>query len=150
MKWRVVALLLLLALPASAQDGARGTWSGHYTCAQGNTALSLTITPLEGSRVSALFHFEAPANNPGVPTGCFEMLGDFDPASARLELRPWRWLHRPPGWVMVGIDGQIGADGLGLTGTVRGPGCTVFALTRREAPGAAKSCRAGGALLSLR
>lgn len=151
-------LLLLLAAPAGAEDGVAagaardgiaGTWTGHYTCAQGNTAMALTITPMGGSRVTALFHFEAAADNPEVPTGCYEMVGDYDAMRGRLRLSPWRWLMRPPFYVMVALDGRLAPDGT-LAGEVRGPGCTSFAVTRAARPADPEACRRGGPLLSLR
>lgn len=145
----LAALLLLLALPARAQDGVAGTWTGHYTCAQGNTAMALTITAQKDQRVTALFHFEAAADNPEVPTGCYEMAGTYDAASGQLRLSPWRWLLRPPFYVMVGLDGRLAADGT-LAGEVQGPGCTSFAVTRAPSRADPQACRSGAPLLSLR
>ncbi len=145
-------LLLLLAGPAAAQeDGIAGTWTGTYVCAQGNTAVSLTITPEgDGPRVGALFHFEAVPDNPDVPTGCYEMAGEYDALRRRLRLSPWRWLRRPPAYVMVGLDGLLSPDGSTLAGQVKGPGCSDFLVTRAARPADPEACRRGGPLLSLR
>lgn len=145
---RLAALLVLLAAPAAAQDELRGTWRGGYICAQGHTALALTIEPRKDGRLTALFHFEAATDNPGVPAGCFEMEGRHDPATGRVSLEPLRWVLRPAHYLMVGLDGAI-AQGA-IEGTVAGPGCTAFRVERAPGPSAAAACRTGAPLLSLR
>jgi len=144
----LVAALLLLAAPAAAQEELRGTWRGGYICGQGHTALALTITPRKDGTLSALFHFQAAANNPGVPSGCFEMEGRFDPATGRVQLNQTRWILRPQDYVMVDLDGVLSGDR--LEGEVAGPWCTLFALQRQPGPPAAEACRRGAPLLSLR
>lgn len=145
---RAALLLLLLAVPAVAQEGVGGTWQGTYTCNQGNTALTLTISPVDKERVSALFAFEAAPDNPGVPSGCFEMTGRFDARSGSLHLEPSHWVRRPGGYIMVGLDGQVRGNGSQLAGTVDGPGCTTFRLARRSLPNAIAACRNPGAAAS--
>jgi hypothetical protein len=146
----LAVLPVFLALPAAAQPELRGTWRGAYHCNQGNTALALSIEPRKDGTLSALFHFEAASDNPGVPTGCFEMEGRFDAASGRAELRPLRWVLRPPGYLMVGLEGVLSVEGARLEGRVAGPGCTSFRLERAPGPPAAEACRSGAPVLSLR
>ena len=147
---RLAALLVLLAAPAAAQDGLRGTWRGGYICAQGHTALALTIEPRKDGTLSALFHFEAASDNPGVPTGCFEMQGGHDPATGRVRLEPLRWILRPEGYLMVGLDGALSADRRAIEGTVAGPGCTAFRVERTTGGAGAEACRSGAPVISLR
>lgn len=148
---RAAALLatLLVAAPAAAQDPT-GTWRGDYICGQGNTALALTIEARKDGGLSALFHFEAAPDNPGVPTGCFEMQGQFSPATGQVTLGPQRWLRRPPNYVMVGLDGRLSDDGAEIQGMVQGPGCSFFRVARAPDAPSAAACRAGAPLLSLR
>ena len=141
---------LALAAPALAQDALRGTWRGAYHCNQGNTALALTIEPRKGGSLTALFHFEAATDNPGVPAGCFEMEGRHDPATGRLALLPLRWILRPPNSLMVGLEGTLSGAGSRIEGLVAGPGCTAFRVERAPGPPAAEACRSGAPLLSLR
>jgi hypothetical protein len=143
-------LLALVAAPAAAQTGFGGTWRGTYVCAQGNTALALTIAPRKDGTVSALFHFAAAPDNPDVRTGCFEMQGRAGDTPGEIALRPVRWLRRPANYLMVGLDGAISADGGRIEGLVRGPGCTVFRVERIPGPPDGEACRAGAPLLSLR
>lgn len=145
-----MAMLPAAALPATAQEALRGTWRGGYVCSQGHTALALTIEPRKDGTLAALFHFEAASDNPGVPTGCFEMDGRLDAATGRLSFRPLRWVVRPAGYVMVGLEGSLSPDTARLEGQVAGPGCTAFRVEREPGPAAGQACRAGAPLLSLR
>lgn len=140
----------LLAAPAAAQEELRGTWRGDYVCAQGNTALALTIEPGKDGAFAALFHFEAVPDNPAVPTGCFEMMGRFTPMTGEAAFLPLRWLRRPADYVMVGLEGRLSPDGSVLEGLVQGPGCSSFSVRRVSGTAAAAACRAGAPLLSLR
>jgi len=144
MRWIVAASLVLLAGGTGhAQSGGRsptddgaaviGPWVGTYTCGQGLTGISLTITEAREGVAEALFHFYAVPDNPGVPTGCFLQSGTFDPGTRRITLRGGRWLLQPPNYLTVGFSGQIDRNGAILTGKVIGPrGCTTFRMERRD------------------
>jgi hypothetical protein len=122
---------------AMAQDqGLTGYWAGSYDCAQGLTGINLTVRQGFGVTVEAVFHFYAVAQNPGVPTGCFRMLGRYDPDTRAfvLETDESQWIVQPRGYVTVNFRGQLGPDGGGMRGQVIGPGCTQFSLQRLERP----------------
>lgn len=139
MNWRArthfmtLAGLLLVSCVASASS-PNGTWQGQYDCAQGKTALALTITQAGPGRVRALFYFHALASNPRVPSGCFTMTGHYEAAGRRIVLQPTLWLLQPAHFVWIGLVGRIGADGKGMTGRITGPGCTRFALAHSDIP----------------
>ena len=114
--------------------GPAGTWIGSYTCAQGVTALDLSLTADGGNRVRGIFHFASLPPRHQVPEGCFRMAGRFDPQTGALTLAPGEWLRRPPGYVTVGLRGVVTPDGGTLAGRVEGPGCTSFTLRRAAAP----------------
>jgi hypothetical protein len=105
-------------------------FQGSYDCAQGVTGLTLTLELSPGGQAQALFEFHSVPANPTVPTGCFQMSGSLDSAG-NLNLLPGAWLLQPPGYVTVGIIGTL--DGQILHGTVIGPGCSTFLLTRMPA-----------------
>ncbi|MBR0653373.1 hypothetical protein GXW78_27225 [Roseomonas terrae] len=147
---RLAALLVLLATPAVAQEQLRGTWRGSYVCAQGHTALALTIEPDKPGTFSAFFHFEAPSDNPGVPTGCYEMQGRFDPTTRQMVLNQRRWVLKPPNYVMVDLSGQLSPGGDRIEGQVHGPFCATFQVDRAPGPPAAEACRRGEPVISLR
>lgn len=144
MRRRAAALLLCLAAtPAAAQEIA-GTWRGIYTCAQGNTALTLTINRVGKDEVRALFHFQAAPDNPGVPSGCYELTGRVAAPSGRFTLTPSFWIAQPQGYMMVGLEGTIRADGMAMSGRVTDPSCTTFQLARRQIPDTVAACRGLG------
>lgn len=129
--------LALAAAPALAQappDPLIGAWVGTYTCAQGLTAVRIAVVEASSSGARAMFHFHADPRNPGVPTGCYMMDGTYDPATRRVVLSAGRWIVRPFGYVGVDFIGTLDAAGTRLTGEVRGPGCTAFALRKSPEP----------------
>jgi outer membrane protein OmpA-like peptidoglycan-associated protein len=136
-----VFALGILPGPAMAQPAPAdtrtvlGEWVGTYTCAQGLTGLTLTLSEATPGSAQALFHFYADPRNPRVPAGCFSMDGGYDPASGELTLRGGRWLLRPAGYSVVAFEGRVDAEGRHFEGVVRGPsGCTTFALARTPSP----------------
>jgi len=147
---RLAFVALVLASTAATGQQVTATWVGHYTCPQGNTAVNLTIIEAKPGVLNAWFHFQAPPDNPDVPTGCYTMTGRYDAASRHVTLEPGGWLHQPLGYVMVGLEGEISADGAALSGEIDHPMCGAFATTRRAGPAAARPCQDGAPLLSLR
>ncbi|HET9147794.1 MAG TPA: hypothetical protein VFN77_07085 [Acetobacteraceae bacterium] len=144
----VCGLVLAALLPFSGTAAALlppiGPWQGVYRCAQGETALDLQITARSPTRIKAVFYFHALPANPRVPRGCFTMRGSFNQASGRITLTPAAWLHRPPFFVSVAVDGKV-SRGV-LSGRIEGPACSGFRLERSLAPpmpAAPKSCRMG-------
>lgn len=128
-----------MAGPAAAQSRRDagplvGTWSGEYVCNQGLTGVTLTVTRGEPRDVRALFHFYEAPGNPGVPTGCFEMAGSYDPGSGELRLEGGRWLLRPATYVAVDFNGRLDPVTGRFEGQVDGPGCSSFRLARRRSP----------------
>jgi outer membrane protein OmpA-like peptidoglycan-associated protein len=126
-------------VPPAAADSRTvlGEWVGTYTCAQGLTGLTLTLSEATPGSAQALFHFYADPGNPGVPTGCFTLDGGYEPASGRLTLKGGRWLLRPAGYHVVSFEGRVDAEGRHFEGVVKGPsGCTSFALARTPSPAA--------------
>lgn len=145
---RAALFALLLASSAAAAQQVTATWVGHYTCPQGNTAVNLTIIEAKPGTLDAWFHFQAPPDNPSVPTGCYTMTGTYDAATRRVRLEPGGWLHQPSGYVMVALDGEMSADATKLAGVIDHPACGSFATTRRAGPAATTPCQDGAPLLS--
>ncbi|MEJ1977450.1 MAG: hypothetical protein WDN49_16470 [Acetobacteraceae bacterium] len=153
---RFFAALLATSLglgapPLLAEDtGPAGRWQGAYICAQGLTALEVTIEQAAHGRLRALFHFSAAPSNPLVPEGCFLMDGRYDPASRTVTLDPGDWLLQPEGFVTVGLSGVLDATGRVLSGNVTlVPLCTTFTLSRTQAaPALPAPCRWRGLVAS--
>jgi hypothetical protein len=112
--------------PPAASVGA-ATWTGTYTCAQGLTALRLTIKAVAGDALRATFAFSAVPSNPSVPSGSYSMTGFIDPAGIFLDGS--RWITQPSGWDMVNVVTNLPTDhGADLSGSV--PGCSPVSLKR--------------------
>lgn len=117
-----------------------GRWEGTYVCGQGVTGLTLRVVDESNGnvdQVSAVFSFHAVAENPSVPSGEFTMSGQVDRARQRLALRAGQWVDQPPNYVTVDLDGTGAVSATGtmvLTGSVIGPGCSSFSLTRTDPP----------------
>ena len=147
------AALVMVLSPgkAWAQEGAAGVWQGRYACGQGATGLMLTVRPTGASNVEALFRFYAIKGNPGVPEGCFQMAGTYEPGTRKVELSAGQWLLHPSGYVTVDLSGTVSPDGGTMGGIVAGPLCTRFEL--RRAPmvprSAAPACRGYDVTASL-
>ena len=117
------------------------TWTGTYACAQGTTAVALTVQPTgTANRADALFHFKADPAIPGVAEGCFAMSGTFD--ARHLRLQATDWILHPADYVTVDVVADVGPDGQSAQGVVKGPGCTILLLRRaKRDPGEARCHR---------
>lgn len=129
----LLAALLAMAAPAArADDDIVGTWNGTYHCGQGLTGLTLIVSPAQGENVPALFFFYSIAQNPGVPEGCYEMSGTYNPETGEASFVAQRWLLQPPGYVTVNLQGTLDKAAPEINGTVDGPGCAEFWLHRSD------------------
>ena len=143
------ALVVLTSLLVSVSGFAAevsGTWQGSYTCGQGLTGLMLTVAPSKAGIAQGVFRFYQVDGNPGVPDGCFAMSGTV--SGDRIQLHAGHWLYRPIGYVTVDLAGTLSLDGTVLTGSIFGPDCTTFSLTRVSRDLNPAACRIPGALVS--
>jgi hypothetical protein len=132
----VTALLAALcaghavARPLVSVDDWVGLWRGTYVCYQGVTGIYLTVRRASDDDVTAIFKFFAVPENPGVPDGEYDMTGWPGPQFNHLQLYYNKWIKAPPGYLMVGLDGDYDEATGEFSGRVRGPGCTRFILRR--------------------
>jgi hypothetical protein len=131
----LVAAALCAVGPAAARplvsvDDWIGLWRGSYVCHQGVTGIYLTVQRASDDDVTAVFKFFAVPENPGVPDGEYDMTGWPGPQDNHLQLYSHKWIKAPPGYVMVGLDGDYDEATGEYSGRVRGPGCTRFILRR--------------------
>ncbi len=113
--------------PLSAQGSpVSGTWVGGYSCGQGSTGLRLTIQNPQGSLLTATFAFYPVSTNAGAASGSFAMTGSYQ--GNRVTLRSAHWIHQPFGYEMVSLQGQV--SGAELGGSIIGPGCSTFSVSR--------------------
>ena len=100
------------------------TWTGAYTCAQGDTAFTLIIhtgTP----HVNAVFSFKK-----GQVVGQFKMTGTYAGATRHLHLTAGEWINHPGTYTTVDMDGKVSPDGHTFSGSVVGAGCSSFSVHR--------------------
>lgn len=134
MPHRFVVLAAAMAAQAAVADPV-GSWRGEYFCNQGLTGMTLEIARAEpDAELRAIFVFYEVDANPGVPDGCYEMSGRYDPASGHVVLTAGAWIRRPIGYVTVDLDGALDQSGETFSGAVFGYNCTTFELHRAAAP----------------
>ncbi|HWO87533.1 MAG TPA: hypothetical protein VNL98_00125 [Gemmatimonadales bacterium] len=106
-----------------------GRWTGTYTCGQGETGLTLTITPGVMGQLEARFEFRALPSNPSVPSGEYWMAG-WVTTDGHVALVGVEWIRQPPNYIMVGLWGRLSADRRRFSGIV--PECAApFSLVRQ-------------------
>ena len=114
-------------------------WTGSYVCAGHRTPLRLVIaevasegreTPYgDGRFASAVFDFGGHGSR--VPHGSYRVEGAvLDGGQVRFA--PWKWIHRPAGYVMVGLKGQVTPTGA-FEGRILHRGCGAFVLHLQHA-----------------
>lgn len=127
---RPLALVLLAACasnpgspaapsPAPAPDAApvAGRWTGTYTCMQGQTGLTLTLSAGIMGQVEGRFDFHPISGNPAVPSGSYYVLGWYT-RDGTLALVGVEWIQQPANYIMVGLMGRLADGGRRLEGTV--------------------------------
>lgn len=100
-------------------------WVGTYQCAQGVTDVIVHIDRVTGSAVDARFEF---SHSPSGAAGMYEMRGTVQP-DGRAHFLPGRWIDQPPGYVTVGMTGQVQGDA--FVGRIDNPSCGGFSVRRR-------------------
>jgi len=107
-----------------------GTWKGTYTCSQGVTGLTLNLAVNAANEITAQFLFYAVAENPGVPSGSYNMTGLWTVPNL-LDLAPQAWVIRPQGYLMVPVEGSmLWNQGMIYEGNIPHTGCSGFALKK--------------------
>ena len=124
--------------PPPGAEVHRSQWRGTYTCAQGATAVELSVEQrcgAVGCQVAAVFEFGPLAENPSVPHGSYRMLGEITTdgdGNAVLTLRPEAWIDEPDGYMMVGLTATSDHDQRLLHGHMDNPSCGEISLDRVE------------------
>jgi hypothetical protein len=119
-------------LPSGAVPDAApltGRWGGTYTCPQGITGLTLTITPGSRGQLSAQFDFFPIATNPNVPSGSYRMAG-WVTTDGQIALVGVQWIDQPDDYLMVGLFGRLRDPDRTITGIV--PECAAPFTLRQE------------------
>ncbi len=111
-----------LATSAPALPAVEYTiYQGHYTCAQGRTALTLKIN-MTGNVADAVFDFKTQRDI----RGAFAMQGTFDGKTRKIRLQGKNWINQPKNFSTVNLLGTFNADRSWLSGQVIGNSCSTF------------------------
>ncbi len=114
------------ATPPSATDlPAHTVWTGRYECAQGVTAVQLTLDIEPDGRARAIFDFGPLADNPTLPNGSFRMRGTARPLDEAIDvhLSPDEWIDRPDNYEMVALHVGIDKARRGMRGRMLNDSC---------------------------
>jgi len=111
---------------------AYSVWRGFYECAQGRTAVQLTLDVDTDGAVNAVFDFGPHADNPGVPPGSYRLKGRSrdEGRTIQLELEPDRWISQPANYEMVGVSATVGSRRQRMKGRITNPACSTFDVRR--------------------
>lgn len=120
------AVMMASGAQAVTPAAAVGTWSGSYICAQGRTDVIMTLRARNNGAVSGVMSFNS--RNDGAK-GAYALEGSVR-QSGRITLVGSQWRDRPGNYVMVDFDGTI--YGNTMSGSVRGPACSTFKVTRQR------------------
>ena len=107
-------------------------WRGFYECAQGKTAVQLTLDVDSDGSAKAIFDFGPHADNPAVPPGSYRLVGTRreDGVKLAFDLTPDRWISQPPGYEMVGLTAMTGSRRQRMRGRITNPACEAFDVQR--------------------
>lgn len=107
-------------------------WRGFYECAQGRTAVQLTLDIDTDGTAKAIFDFGPHADNPDLPPGSYRLLGTSraDGTKLTFELVPERWISQPPNYEMVGLTAVTGSRRQRMRGRITNPLCGAFDVQR--------------------
>jgi hypothetical protein len=111
--------------PTTNELPAHTVWTGRYECAQGVTAVQLTLDVEPDGRARAIFDFGPLADNPTLPNGSFRMRGTAKPLDDAIDvhLSPEEWIDRPDNYEMVPLHAGIDATRRALRGRLLNDGC---------------------------
>jgi hypothetical protein len=102
-------------------------WSGRYSCAQGETELTVRIEKVDGPEVDAIFEF---FHGPTGVEGSYRIHGRWSSPKHTIRLDPGEWIDRPSGYVTVAMVGTV-EDGR-FSGTIDNETCRDFSLALEE------------------
>lgn len=107
-----------------------GTWTGEYTCAQGETGLRLVVEPIDDESVRALFEFFPVPENPDAVEGSFQLVGSY--RGDRLVFRQEKWIDQPENYLMVDLEvtSPVEPEMDVLSGNVLSTNCKGFSVRR--------------------
>ncbi len=102
-------------------------WRGYYVCAQGETDLQLQLVDINPSNQALGFRLDFQTAE---VKGSYRLSGKPDDADGNLKLTPEGWIEPVDGYIMVGMEGKLSADGSTYAGRITHESCGEFHLRR--------------------
>src|SRR5262249_6980375 len=105
-----------------------------YNCAQGATAVRLSLDIDPDGATTGVFTFSALPENPHVPSGAYRLRGTTTARSGviTVEVDGDSWIDQPPGYVMVGINASSDPARRNLSGRITNGSCGAIDVDRRD------------------
>lgn len=105
----------------------KGRWIGGYSCAQGYTGGTLTISSVSGESFKGVFRFYPTPQNQSVPAGSYYVSGQYDKETKRILIEPGAWIHHPDDFYTAIMIGTFNPERKKFSGVFQGVnGCTSF------------------------
>ena len=124
-----VNLILVTAGVAAAQERIAGIYSGRYQCGGWN-AVELQISDNGNRSLTGVFTFTAKGAR---SKSSYRLSGWYNNRNGRFRLDPRSWIGAaPPGYVMVGLEGNFDPTSRKLSGRITYWSCGRFELTSSE------------------
>ncbi len=111
----LVILTSLFSCHKERNETLDGDWKGTYTCSQGETGLTLSISA-RGNKLTATFSFYPVPSNPGVPTGSYKMEGTIK--GNKIDLSGTEWINQPSGYSMIDVIGTLDETNKTISGSM--------------------------------
>jgi hypothetical protein len=111
------------------------TWMGHYSCAQGVTAVKLVLDILPTGETTGVFEFSAAPENPGVPSGSYHLRGVTTATKngvVTVDVEGDSWIEQPKGYMMVGLRASSDPTRRHLSGQITNESCGDIEVERRD------------------
>jgi hypothetical protein len=108
-------------------------WEGRYMCAQGETALRLTLDTEPDGQTIGMFDFGPHPGNPHLPSGSYRMRGKItmrEGGAFELVLVPDQWIAQPAGYLMVGLTATSNRERTELNGRITHETCSWVRVAR--------------------
>jgi hypothetical protein len=115
---------------SDARDDLSGDWGGVYQCAQGQTAVVVSLALEKDGAVNGTFAFGNLPGRANAKDGKYRIVGIFDATAGKLRMQPNGWITQPPGYFPVGFTADLDRDAQRLTGHIDFDGCSKISMDR--------------------